>query len=235
MKTIITILILTISLSLSAQNLAADIEKQYSLLDKDEYFRMLVENYRIQQQNYYYNYRKQDEKRCKESGGRWSPIDTSGKVAKSVEEFERLLKKPNPNFILRLKYCQNGFIVDTSQLKYEIFWEEGKTIQYILFDYGVIETQHCFIATVNKTIGKREKRTRPKILKMKPRHLLSCDAVSGMLYCLDNTIMVYSIGDDKFYQLDEYLKLFLEKILLINKRASEHSDYCDRYLKRMEE
>ncbi len=228
---LLTTLLLSISLSLSAQNLAADIEKQYSLLDKDEYLKVLVENYRIQRQNFHYNESKQHEKFCQEHGLALTERDTSGWVDKETEEFAQIIKQANPYFVLKLNYGENGFEVDSSNLNFNILWFGKKNpIKLIYIKKGVIFVFGKIYPSLMDTHVNNAHKALRKMKKARPQHLLFSDVHQGWISYIDGKLFACDIYDLKIEELDDYVKTNNRIFSNINKYINDNEDIYRLFL-----
>lgn len=223
---LVIFLMLCIHLSTQARtdSLVAQIKEQYAFLDKKSYCRNLIERYKSEQQlksailnsgsdaevvnafNFGYKAADSDFIHFVADGIRRTWRSNPEFYVWNTQDFERLIATPNPHYVLRLNVKDGQIKIDSSTLKFNIFWIDGNDIRsyksIIVLD-GQIYTEDCPWAFI---LNRVRRRAAKHISRRKPTYILSCEGIGGVMYMLNDKIYVYDIATNSDYELDDFIK-----------------------------
>lgn len=232
---IISVVFLMLCINLSAQNsidsLVAQIKEQYALLDKESYRQNLIESYKREQQlklailnngsdvevvKTFNGYESADSADnhffAEQIRGDWErrPEIYVG----DTQKFEQLINSSNPHFVLRLNIEDCQIRVDTSAMKFDLFWIDGddlRTYKSVCILGNYVYTEDGLWPFM---LNRVKRRAVNHLSRRNPTYMLLCDRIKGVMYMCDDKIYVYDFKTD--WELNDYIKTELGKYMKCN-------------------
>lgn len=199
--------ILLFSTAAFAQSeLVTQIEQVYNSIDTADYLEKIADSYmqslKEEEKKYYrYEYYKKE---------------IEDETQKKYDEFVHNIHKSTPYFVLNLNINNESIGIDSSCLKYNLFfYNKNNSLCFLVWTKNGAWLGHSenylFFSSYFKVRKHRKEmiRVHKKILRKKPAYLLSIENRGNTVsYVIDDKIYVYSIEHRKEYELQEYIKLY---------------------------
>lgn len=219
----------------SADSLVEQIDREYNSLNKTKYCEQMLAYYKQTQWNLYQTVKNgndieiakkfiseyEDKDSILASSvakfHRQSSFADSTYYAELIADFEKVIKLPNPYFVLKIKLINNQFYVDTTSFKFDLYWLSENlgdcNCIFIESEYGnkIHVCANCYPANGSVKLIKRKIK---HILKMEPKYLmcLCLDEFSSVLiYMLNDKIYVFSPSKKRDYELEYFIKNLYNK------------------------